>query len=416
MARAVYDFFTTPFGNRGIATNADQLSSLLTSSSSPWQAQNNPLFQNVAPGLVVTSSQPFPGSRWYQEAMLFSSFVPPILVNADAWRDVNFQRLCWTDPGLTALVVARDPPPAPPYTPVSGQWFDLLRYPRWANRRRELQVKYPILLRSSLLNVMRAGPLLYVETWPNMISGRLADWFMQCYGNDFKEIVMRFYQSASNMPVEPEGTYDQQMRALLSLWLLSYAGVVHQNATIAGFYFSTKSRGTNLESWTLFYSTNGVRLQITRRHFGYFCARSPDWNADQNWLAAAALTSIIMSCRQPALLANQDVINQAQNRPNFSGPNGTPVREIQLLGCATECIRRWQNVGLITQQKAQSMTQEAIDFNQQIEQALNDIKAADDAQYNQQPNYARRIKPFVLRDWTIGQTMQSLNALADFAT
>nr|QPB10677.1 MAG: sigma A core clamp protein [Cataraqui virus]QPB10695.1 MAG: sigma A core clamp protein [Cataraqui virus] len=392
------------------------MASLLTSSNSPWQSQNNPLFTSVSPGLVVTPDQPFPGSRWFQEAMLFSAFVPPILPNADAWRDVSFADLCWTDSNLSGLVRARDPLPAPPYVPVSGQWFDLTRYPRWANRMRDLQSKYPILLRSTLLNMMRSGPLLYVETWPNMISGRLADWFMQSYGQDFKEMVMRFYQSALNIPFERDGTYDRQMRSLLSLWLLSYAGVVHQNATIAGFYFSTKSRGTNLESWTLFYSTNGARLNITQNHFGYFCARSPDWNADQNWLAAAALTSLIMSCRQCPIMSNQDVIVQAQNRPNFTGPNGSPVREIQLLGCATECIRRWQAAGLLTQQKAQSMQQAANDFNQQVQQMLDDIKAADDAQYNQQPGYARRIKPYRLNDWTIGQTMQSLAALAAFAT
>ncbi|QJW82775.1 sigma A core clamp protein [Chatham orthoreovirus] len=416
MARAVYDFFTTPFGNRGLATNAEQLASLLTSSNSPWQAQNNPLFTSVSPGLVVSTAQPLPGARWYQEAMLFSAFVPPVLPNADAWRNTNFANLCWTDSNLSGLVSARVPLPAPPYVPVSGQWFDLTQYPRWANRMRDLQMKYPLLLRTTLLNIMRAGPMLYVETWPNMISGRLADWFMQSYGQDFKEMVMRFYQSALNMPFERDGTYDRQMRALLSLWLLSYAGVVHQDATIAGFYFSTKSRGTNLESWTLFYSTNGTRLNITQNHFGYFCARSPDWNADQNWLAAAALTSLIMSCRQCPLLSNQDVINQAQNRANFTGPNGTPVREIQLLGCATECIRRWQAAGLLTQQKAQAMQQAANDFNQLVQQMLDDIKASDDAQYNQQPGYARRIKPYRLNDWTIGQTMQSLAALAAFAT
>nr|BAW99708.1 major inner-capsid protein [Pteropine orthoreovirus] len=416
MARAVFDFFTTLFGNRGLPTDQRQLTSLLTSSNSPWQKQYSPLALNLTSSTISTPNQPFPGSAWYQESMLFSALLPPVLVNQDAWRDANYKRFCWTDATLSGLVAAPDPPRAPPYVPVSGAWFDLTQYPRWANRRRELETKYPLLLRITLLNMMQNGPLIYVETWPNMLSGALVNFAMSCYGKDFREIAMVLAQSCSNMPFAPESSYDQQMRVMVSLWILSYIGVVHQNATIAGFFFSTKTRGVRDEAWTLFYNTNGRRLNITQRHFGYFCARSADWNADSSWLAAAQLSALVMSCRQFPLLANQGVVNQAQNRPGYSSPNGVPVRELQLLACATECIRAHVQAGLIDQAKGQTLTQNATDINQILQREIDDIKAADDALYNQNPEYARRIKPFQARSWTVGQSMQSLAALTAFAT
>nr|UIX27147.1 inner capsid protein sigma A [Avian orthoreovirus] len=414
MARAVYDFFSTPFGNRGLATNRTQLSSLLTSSNSPWQRFLSSMTPLTAPGIVSTPEAPYPGSLMYQESMLHSATVPGILGNRDAWRTFNVFGLSWTDEGLSGLVAAQDPPPAAPYQPASAQWSDLLNYPRWANRRRELQSKYPLLLRSTLLSAMRAGPVLYVETWPNMISGRLADWFMSQYGNNFVDMCARLTQSCSNMPVESDGNYDQQMRALISLWLLSYIGVVNQTNTISGFYFSSKTRGQALDSWTLFYTTNTNRVQITQRHFAYVCARSPDWNVDKSWIAAANLTAIVMACRQPPMFANQGVINQAQNRPGFSVNGGTPVHELNLLTTAQECIRQWVVAGLVSAAKGQTLTQEANDFSALIQADLGQIKAQDDALYNQQPGYARRVKPFVNGDWTPGMTAQALAVLATF--
>ncbi|BAQ19502.1 sigma A [Pycnonotidae orthoreovirus] len=414
MARAVYDFFTAQFGNNGLPITASALSSILSASNSPWQLQQSPSYSSMSPGLISTEAHPFPGSKWFQESMLFSAFVPPVLAGRDAWRDANFRRLCWTDEGLSGLVTTPDPPRAPEYQPVSGQWFDLLQYPRWANRQRELEVKYPLLLKSSLLNMMTHGPILYVETWPRMCTGVESQFMMSILGNDFKEACYRMIQSASNMPITPDGQYDVQMRTLISVWLLSYVGVVHQNATIGGFYFTSKARGNLPEGWFLSYSTNGARLNITQRHFGYFDARSPDWNADQNWLAAAHLSSIVMSCRQFPLISNQAVVNGAHNRPNYTAANGTVVRELQLLACATECIRKWMLAGLVPAAKGREMIQEANDYNNRIRAELDAIKAADDALYNQQVPYARRLKPYSNRSWTIGQTMQSLNALATF--
>nr|WEW62512.1 sigmaA core clamp protein [Avian orthoreovirus] len=414
MARAVYEFFSVPFGNRGLATNRHQLSSLLTSSSSPWQRLISSLTPTSSPFTISTREMPFPGSALYQEAMLFSALVPGAIVGPDTWRDFNSFGFAWSDASLTNLVNARHPPPAPPYQPVSAQWTDLTAYGRWAMRPRDLQVKFPSLLRASLLSAMRAGPVVWVETWPDMCAGTMNNWLMSQYGNSFTDIVSRMVQSSYNMPFALDGSYDQQMRCILALWMLSYLGIINQTRTLGGFYFSSRTRGLSTDNWTLFYATNTARVNPTQRHFAYVCARSPDWNAERSWIAAATLTSIIMSCRQPPIFANQGVINAAQNHPNFSAAVGSPVYELNLLNAAQECIRALVLAGLIDAQKGQQMTQQANDHSQQLQNELAAIKAQDDMLYNQQPDYARRIKPFVNGDWAPGMTAQALAFLATF--
>nr|WOP35303.1 sigma A [Avian orthoreovirus] len=408
MARAIYDFPSSPFGNRQPASLSRQLSLPPPSPTYFRQLPVSSLFPLPLYLIVLSLEAPYPESQSRQSPIVLIGPTATLLGDYDTYSSFSVLGFSWTDEGLSGLVAAQDPPPAAPYQPVSAQWSDLLNYPRWANRRRELQFKYPLLLRSTLLSAVRAGPVLYVETWPNMISGRLADWFMSQYGNNFVDMCARLTQSCANMPVEPDGNYDQQMRALISLWLLSYIGVVNQTNTISGFYFSSKTRGQALDSWTLLYARNNTRVPITQRHFAYVCARSPDWNDDKSWIAAANMTAIVMACRQPPMFANQGVINQAQNRPGFSMNGGTPVHELNVVTTAQECIRQWVVAGMVSAAKGQALTQEANDFSNLIQGNLGQIKAQDDALYNQQPGYARRIKPLVNGDWTPGRAARAL--------
>ncbi|AMU04177.1 Sigma A [Mahlapitsi orthoreovirus] len=414
MARAIFPFFTTQWGDPRVPLSEKSLGKLLTSSNALWQSSN---FINYLPTLqsrIKTQEWPFPGSVWYQMSLTYTGFITTALAARESWRDHFFLNTVWDGPDLRQLVVR---PPDPTYVevvPNPGQWLDLLDYMRWSNRRHELMAIYPQIYRLSLLNMSIYGPVFFIETDPLITAGQVSVWLTSMIGHDFRDIAFRLIQSVGNLPITRDTSYDDNIKALIAIFMMSYIGVVHQNRTMHGFYFQTKQRGTGLEAWTLQFNHVGQRVTPTIRHAGYFGVRSPDWHACAELLFVTALSSIRQAVRQTPVIANSSVIPAARDYPGVTAPVGENIGYFTLDVAATRCLDRWYNDDLISREERGVMICDKDHYFNHVHDEIEGVFREDNALMQIDPTHSRRLKPYAQQDWNIGASNVVIAQLSTF--
>ncbi|ACU68606.1 core protein [Broome reovirus] len=408
MARVDFYFLTTSWNDAYFPLNEKQINELLSSSCSVWQNQNFLSYVNSRTNNYMSNNFPCVGAFWYQRSCMLSGFLLIATDGPIAWRNESFRRMSWIDGCFEQVAVTGDT--TQDVVPRSNVWLNMFDARCWVNRAFVLRRIYPQMLRLTLLNASLFGPMFFIDVVPLMFDDPTQMWLTSLIGHDFKDISYRLIQSTYNLPFELDGLHDRCIRALTLLFILSYTGVVHQNRTLLGYYFQSKTRGLSTDAWTLRYNTTGQRVRPLAPNQQYYGIRSPSWNYSNDLCYLCALSSIVLSCRIAPLIRNDSVIPPARDQHGFSSPRGLPVFYFSLTVAANACLLNWRDGQLITDGEYREMNQQMTLEQLRQRHALEVILAHDDDSMAG-PDGCRRIKPFTARDWTPGQSGAAIAAL-----
>nr|QSR83635.1 sigma 2 inner capsid protein [Mammalian orthoreovirus] len=415
MARAAFLFKTVGFGGlQNVPINDELASHLLRAGNSPWQLTQFLDWISLGRGLATSALVPAAGSRYYQMSCLLSGTLQIPFRPNHRWGDVRFLRLVWSSPTLDGLVVA--PPQVlaqPALQALADRAYDCDDYPFLARDPRFKHRIFQQLSAITLLNLTGFGPISFVRVDEDMWSGDVNQLMMNYFGHTFAEIAYTLCQASANRPWEHDGTYARMTQIILSLFWLSYVGVIHQQNTYRTFYFQCNRRGDAAEVWILSCSLNhSAQIRPGNRSL-FVVPTSPDWNMDVNLILSSTLTGCLCSGTQLPLIDNNSVPNASRNIHGWTGRGGSQLHGFQVRRMVTEFCDRLRRDGVMTQAQ-QNQVEALADQTQQFKRDKLETWAREDDQYNQaHPNSTMfRTKPFTNAQWGRGNTAATSAAIA----
>nr|QJE50384.1 Sigma 2 [Phocid orthoreovirus 1] len=415
VARAAFQFKTTGFsGLPHLPLNDEQASHLLRAGNSPWQMSQFLDWLCVGRSLVTSALVPTAGSRYYQMSCLLSGSLQIVFRPGHRWSDARLLRLVWSSPTLEGLVVS---PPRllanPAIVPVADRVLDLEDYAP-VGRNPFLKHRYfQSLAGMTLLNLTSFGPISLVRVDEDLWESYADQTMMNYFGHTFNEICYMMIQSNANRPWEPRGSYSRTAQIILSLFWLSYFGVIHQHKTWRTFYFMCNKRGDGTENWTLATSMTGTaQINPGDRHL-YIMPTSPDWNMETNIILSSALTACLASVEQLPIIHNDSVPAPSKDIHGWTGRHGSVLHGFQIEGAVAEYCRSLRRDGVMSRGDEQTILARAA-ATQAFKRDKLETWAAEDEQYNRTHPNSRtwRTKPFVQAQWALGNTVQTAAALA----
>ncbi|AAC18124.1 major inner capsid protein sigma 1 [Baboon orthoreovirus] len=406
MARAHYPYVTGLWSEPVIPFQKSQINHLLRSSNSVWQDATLSKTWPVIRSRVYTREIPCAGSVLYQRNLLYSSFVPILLIDKDAWKEYQFQDTTWTGPEGKNLVRRTPYQEMVEYDPQPARYYDVHEYRTWQRQLLLLQRIYPQLMVSNMLNLSQFGPITYLDTDARMLEPLVLNILTTWIGKSFEEIAIKLLQTINNHALVADSNNDLALRLINTIFWLSSAGILNQNRTIRGFFFLTKRRGVSEESFILNYNHHGERVNLEGYKYGFFAIRSPDWNRYLSYSLSAGLSAMVLSNRSPKLLSNNDVNDSYTSLPHLTGPLGDRVYYISSSVLADEYIDTQYIIGQISgKERDQMILNKDVEYDRSRAYLTAVLDEDDELQI------ARRIKPFNEVDWLPGESRIGIHGL-----